>query len=259
MAQEETDVKDEQGVDAQQAVSQVDTGTNDVKLADGQSVTDKTVPYDRFAQVNAAAKAAQQAAEDAKAEAAALRMQNESLLQNKAAEPTDLYTQTLKRLGLQDEPYLTTEQQGLVMNAMMDVISVTTADQAFVASHPDFDKVVGSYDARGQFVAAAPLQRVLAKYNNNPRMRQAITSGPQVAYEIAVNDPVYQASLKQEGMTDAERAAADAKAVVEAAKRQSSISEAGAGSGNIDRAQMIRNWTEEEFQAHLEEIKSRAL
>ena len=73
-----------------------------------------------------------------------------------------------------------------------------------------------------------------------------------------MNDPVYQESLKTQGMTDAEKAAANAKAVVEAANRQASISEAGTGQGNVDRAQIVNNWTEEELQAHIEECKSRA-
>ncbi len=82
--------------------------------------------------------------------------------------------------------------------------------------------------------------------------------GEMLAYQLAINDPTYQESLKTQGMTDTEKTAASAKAVVEAAARQTSISEAGTGQGNVDRAQTIRNMTEEEFQVHLGEIMSRA-
>lgn len=82
--------------------------------------------------------------------------------------------------------------------------------------------------------------------------------GEMLAYELAVKDSTYQESLKTQGMTDTEKAAANAKAVVDAAARQASISEAGTGQGNVDRAQVVANWTEEELQAHIEECKSRA-
>ena len=263
MAEGQTDVKpDGQAVDAQQAaVSQSDTGTqtDGVKLADGQSAADKTVPYSRFAEVNAAAKEAKEAAEAAKAEADMLRQQVMAQQPQQAQQPTDLFSQTVKRLGLENETYLDKDQQGAVFNAMMDTVSTNQANVAFMQSHPDFAQVVGSYDARGNFIPAAPLQRVMSR---NPYLRQAILSSPQagmLAYELASKDPDYLKSKEQSGMTEAEKAAADAKAIADAAARQGSISAAGTGGGNVDRAAQIRAMSDEEFHAYKEAIKARAV
>jgi len=161
--------------------------------------------------------------------------------------PTDLFTQTVERLGLQDEEYLNKTQQGQVFMSMMEVMSTNQANLSFRSSHPDYEQVVGTKDINGNFVPAAPLQRVIAQ---NPQLRQAIMTseqGEMLAYQLAISDPAYQESLKTQGMTDAEKAAANAKSVVDAA-----------GQGNVDRAQVIRNMTEEEFRVHKEGIMSRA-
>jgi hypothetical protein len=265
MADENTDVKETQAVDesaaaaTEQAVSQPDTGTNDVKLADGQSVADKTVPYTRFEEANTAAKEAKEAAEAAQQTIAQLQAQNQMLAQNKAPqEPTDLYAQTITRLGLQDEAYLTREQQGQVFNTMFDAISATQADASFMASHPDYSEVVGTQDGYGNFVPAAPLQRVLTQ---NPHLRQAVFSSPQgkmLAYELAKADPTYQESLKTKGLPPEVKAAADAKAIVDAAARQASISAAGTGQGSTDRAKAVQDMSEEEFQAYKDAIIAKA-
>lgn len=263
---EDTDVKETQAVDEsaagatdQPAVSQPDTGTNDVKLKDGQSVADKTVPYSRFEEANTAAREAKEAAKAAQETLAQLQAQNQILARQQATqEPTDPFSRTVKRLGLQDETYLTIEQQGQVFNAMMTEISVTQADASFMSSHPDYAEVVGTSDRYGNFVPAAPLQRVL---NQNPQLGQAITTSPQgkiLAYELAKADPVYQESIRTKGLPPEVKAAANAKAVVEAAAKQASISAAGTGQGNTDRAALVKKMSDAEFKAHIDSIIAKA-
>jgi hypothetical protein len=157
-------------------------------------------------------------------------------------------------LGLQEEAYLTKEQQGQVFNAMFDAISASQADMAFMAAHPDYVEIVGTQDGYGNFVPAAPLQRVLSK---NPHLRQAITTSPQgkmLAYELARADTEYQESLKTKGLPPEVKAAADAKAIVDAAARQASISAAGTGQGSTDKAKAVQDMSEEEFQAYKDKI-----
>ena len=258
MADEATDVKETQVVDGSTAaVSQIDTGTNDVKLADGQTVADKTVPYSRFEEVNATAKAAQEAAHNAQGQVASLQAQLQIQQQGSVPQSNDPYSQTVRQLGLQDEAYLNTEQQGQVFNTMFQTISVQQADASFVESHPDYAQVVGVSDATGRFIPAAPLQRVLAK---DPHLGQAINNSPQgkrLAYSIAVNDAEYQKSIKN-GTSPEAIAAADAKAVVEAAARQASISAAGTGQGTLDKAAVVANMTEEEFKVYKDKIIAKA-
>lgn len=262
---EATDVNEPQAVDGaaaaatgQQAVSQPDTGTNDLKLADGQKVADATVPYSRFEEANTAAKAAQEAAKTAQEQSVQLQAQvNQLSQQGSVPQPTDPYSQTVRQLGLQDEPYLNAEQQGQVFNSMFQAISVQQADNAFVESHPDYAQVVGVSDATGRFIPAAPLQRVLAK---DPHLGQAINNSPQgrrLAYNLAVSDSEYQKSLKV-GATPEAIAAADAKAVVEAAARQASISAAGTGQGTLDKKTVIQNMTPEQFKAYKDKIIAKA-
>ena len=263
---ENTDVKGTENVEQsaaaateQSAVSQPDTGVNDVKLKDGQSVADKTVPYSRFEEANTAAKEAKEAAKAAQETLAQLQAQNQILAQRQAPqEPTDPFARTVKRLGLQDETYLTIEQQGQVFNAMMTEIAVTQADASFMSSHPDYSEVVGTSDRFGNFIPAAPLQRVLTQ---NPQLRQAITTSPQgkmLAYELAKADPTYQESIRTKGLSPEVKAAANAKAVVEAAAKQASISAAGTGHGNTDLAAQRRAMSDEEFDAHIKSIIAKA-
>ena len=264
MPEAQTDVKEAQVVDGsaaaakgQTAVSQIDTGATDVKLADGQAVADATVPYSRFEEANATAKAAQEAAQNAQGHIAQLQAQIQAQPQGSVPQPTDPYSQTVRQLGLQDEAYLTTDQQGQVFNSMFQAISVQQADASFVESHPDYAQVVGTSDATGRFIPAAPLQRVLAK---DPQLGQAINNSPQgkrLAYSIAIADSEYQESLKK-GTSPEAIAAADAKAVVEAAARQASISAAGTGGGTLDKAAVVANMSNEEFKAYKDKIIAKA-
>jgi hypothetical protein len=236
----------------QPVVSQLDNGEG-VKP---QAPPEQAVPYSRFKEVNDAKKAAED-------NAATLQAQNDLLLQQAASvpqpqQPTDFYSQTVRSLGYEPTEYLSPEQQGHVFNTMFQAISVSQTDAAFMDAHPDFSQVVGTSDAAGNLITAAPLQRVLAK---DPHLRQAILSSPhgkRLAYQLAVGDPVYQESLKTKDLPPDVKAAADAKAVVEAASRQASISAAGTGQGTLDKAAVVANMTDEEFKVYKDKIIARA-
>jgi hypothetical protein len=256
MADEATDVKDDQVVDDQaadakdqQAVSQPDTGDDDVKLANGQSVADKTVPYTRFEEVNAAKKAAEEAAAQLQAQLNLIQQQQVP----PRAQPATLYEQTVERLGLKDESYLNNEQQGQIFNAMFEVIQASQSEAAFMAAHPDYVQVVGTADITGKFVPAPPLARAIAK---DPGLALRLSQSPhgkQFAYDIAVKDAEYQASLKA-NVTPETKATVDAKKVADAAQRQASISAAGTGQGNLDKMAVVQNMTDEELRDHVDKI-----
>jgi len=268
MADEATDVNDEQAVDAQaaEATDQQGAGTKDqqgvkdAQAASEQGVTDQVasdehaVPYTRFTEVNEAKKKAEEEAATLRAQLQLLSQQQQVPQQSKS-----LYDQTVERLGLQDETYLNKDQQGQVFNAMFEVISASQTETQFMASHPDYPQVVGSYNQAGQFVPAPPLLRALEK---DPTLGPQLGAIPEMqrkafAYRLAVNDPEYQASLKTKD-NPALRQAADAKTVAEAAKKQASISAAGSGQGTLDKKAVVQNMTDEQFDAHIKAIIARA-
>jgi hypothetical protein len=214
-----------------------------------QPATENTIPYDRFKEVNDAKKAAEQ-------ERDFLRSQMSMQPQH---QPATLYDQVVTELGLKDEPFHTPEMTGQIFNKMFQYISVNQEAAAFVSSHPDYSEVVGTLDpSTGQFKPAAALQRVISK---NPSLAKAVFSSPysrQLAYQLASSDPEYIASQKKSGITETDRAAADAKAAIEAAQRQASISAAATGGGNLDKAAVVSNMSKEEFAEYKAKIIAKA-
>lgn len=250
METENKDVAATQIVTEDKAVSQSDTGkdvsqnsTDDKGVS--QVATDKDVPYSRFKEVNDAKNASDEQLATLKAENESLMAQNAVAKANPAQQDT-LHQQIVKRLGLQDEPYLSTEQQGLVQTEMHNVISAQSRTEAFVAAHPDFADVVGATGPNGNFVFAAPMQRALAKL---PNIAQSVYSGqlsPQAIYEIAKTEvePANTNSL------DLTKAAAEAKAAIETVNQQASISEAVGSGGTVSKAERIKNMSDAEFTAY---------
>ncbi|MHC4344724.1 MAG: hypothetical protein ACYSUP_08575 [Planctomycetota bacterium] len=261
MADEATGVNNEHVADAQAADATDQSGVKDAQPAieqgvkENQPATDskqheETVPYSRFEEANAAKKAAEDAAAQLQAQLTVLQQQQ---VPQRQAQPATIYDQTVERLGLKDEVYLSSEQQGQIFNAMFEVIQASQGEAAFLASHPDYAQVVGTADITGKFVPAPPLARAIAK---DPTLAQKLSSSPsgkEFAYMIAVNDPEYQASLKA-NVTPETKAAVDAKKVADASQRQASISAAGTGQGNLDKMAAVQNMTDEQLRDHVDKI-----
>jgi hypothetical protein len=246
--EEEDDVNKTQSVTEPVADTKDQTDVKDADIVTGddvnktQSVTEDTVPYSRFKEVNDAKSQAEQ-------RAAALEMALQQGNQRQA-ERVNPYEAVLNRLGFQKDDFLNAEQQTQVFSELLQMMSVNQAGQNFVQSHPDFSKVVGTDGPTGQFVPAAPLQRALSKPENAYIVQAIQTGNPyarQMAYHAAVNDPEYQAQLKDDSIPPAQKAAADAKAVIEASKRPASISAAHGGGGQLNKSQVLSNMTDAEF------------
>ena len=80
---------------------------------------------------------------------------------------------------------------------------------------------------------------------------------PKVAYALASKDPQYlkekAENAKPADIKDAEKA----EAAIKAAAKKVSIS-AAAASGSTDKTAEVANMSDEEFEAHIEKIKSEA-
>jgi hypothetical protein len=260
MADEATGVNNEHVADAQAAEAEDQQGVKDAQPATEQGVKEsqpatdskqheETVSYTRFEEVNAAKKAAEEAAAQLQAQLNLIQQQQVP----PRAQPATLYEQTVERLGLKDESYLNNEQQGQIFNAMFEVIQASQSEAAFMAAHPDYVQVVGTADITGKFVPAPPLARAIAK---DPGLALRLSQSPhgkQFAYDIAVKDAEYQASLKA-NVTPETKATVDAKKVADAAQRQASISAAGTGQGNLDKMAVVQNMTDEELRDHVDKI-----
>jgi len=177
------------------------------------------------------------------------------------AQPTQtLYQQIAKNLGYDDEEYLTGEQQGHVLDAMIQVVASRQAEGVFMSEHSDYEKVVGVMNVTGRFQEAPPLKRVLDK---NPGLRAALgsigdnPSAKMIAYELAVKDPQYQEELKKEGMTEEQKKAMEAEAAIKAANAPASISSVPGG-GNLDKVAAINAMSDEEFRTRQQKIIDQA-
>ena len=173
------------------------------------------------------------------------------------AQQQTLYKGVAQRLGI-DPEYATPEEQGQILEGMMQVQMAQQANQSFILSKPDFGKVVGVALPNGQFTMAAPLSRILSK---NPALAQALGANPdpRIAYQLASQDPVYLQEVADAAKTPEQKAAEQAAATIKAANQQRSISEApGGGQTDASRAVSGVDLTDEEFEARNQALMEKA-
>lgn len=165
-----------------------------------------------------------------------------------------LYVQLAEKRGI-DPEYPTPEENGLIMQDMLQMNNVQNEQTTFIASHPDYSEVVGTSLPNGAFSIAPPLKRVIA---SNPALASKIMNlDPAIAYQLAVTDPTYQKELADNAKPADIKAAEKAEAAIKAAAQKASVSNAGGG-GNLDKAGEIAAMSDEDFDKHVEKIKSEA-
>lgn len=163
-----------------------------------------------------------------------------------------LYVQLAERRGI-DPEYPTPEENGLIMEDMLQLNNVQNEQQTFLTAHPDYADVVGTSLPNGGFSMAAPLKRVLAK---NPALASKIANlDPAVIYQLAVTDPTYQTQLVNDAKPADIKAAEAAEAVIAAAAKKVSVSNAGGG-GSVDKLAEVAGWTDQQLDDHIEKLKS---
>jgi len=219
------------------------------------------VPYDRFKEVNEAKKIAS----DRVAELENYIKLTQQPVQQPVQQPTkeSLTLQVMKELGIDPENILTGAEQAQVN----DEVSRRTAAsyqaqasvQSYIASKPDFAKVVGAVDPlTGQFMYSPPLTRVI---QSNPSIATALQSAGNnaaiLAYELASKDPVYMAEVAEANKPPAQKLSEQANQTIQQANSQTSVS-AVAGVGSLDKAAAIRAMSDEEFKAYKQNIVSKA-
>ena len=248
-AQPITEQPDAQDVSQSVTGEGVDQPTTGESAADGQQT--QAVPYDRFKEVNDKAKAAQQEVDNLKLQ---MQILQNNQIQQKTPAQQNLFEKICKEKGYDDD-YLTKTQQAEVtqevVNRQINQIQSQIQMQTFLTQHPDYSEVVGTSGPNG-FNIAPPLARQIQK---NPLLLQALQRSPDrhiLAYQIAVSDPEYVQSKTTQTTNDAVQQAEQ----ILSGKMQSISSVPG--SGNVDKAAMIRNMSDEEFQAHKASVIAKA-
>ena len=174
--------------------------------------------------------------------------------QNVQATEKTLYVQIAERVAV-DPEFPTPEENGQIIQHMMQLNNVQNEQKAFISSHPDYSEVVGIPMQNGGFSIAAPLKRVIA---NNPALALKIASlDPAIVYQLAVTDPTYQKEVADKAKPADITAAEKAEAAIKEAAQKASVSNAGGG-GSLDKAGELGAMSDEEFDAHIEQIKSEA-
>ena len=244
---------------AQQDSSQVAQGTEQV-LTDGTEA-DKPVPYERFKEVN-----------DAKNELTGRVTQLEQFIQvnapNQQVQPQQpeqqsVTLQVMEEMGYDPENILTGKEQARVNDEVARRTTVVMQSQfqtqSFIASKPDFAKVVGVADpVTEQFKLAPPLQRVI---ENNPSIAQALRNAGaganELAYAIASKDSQYLAEVAEASKDITQQASEQAAQVIQQANSMTSVS-AVAGQGTLDRGAALRAMSDPEFEVYKQEIINKA-
>lgn len=195
---EEKDVNIEQPVtDPDANIEQVVTGqgeqtdpTNQQPAEEAAASQDKTVPYDRFKEVNDAKKAAEEQAAYAQRQLELMQMQANQTQQVQQTAPQSTMEQAMAEMGMTAED-LYGENIVKVNNRTRELDAAQTqqnqarfTNQQFIATHPDVNQVVGSVNpATGQIMTVSPeLYQILAKKQH---LTAACTS-VQAAYDIVM-------------------------------------------------------------------------
>lgn len=251
----------------QQAAGDADqqqAGNNDA-TADGQQGATQDAAGSQSEEVKglkAAAQAEREKRQTAEAQTTQLQQQmqimqanqpqGQQVQQQAVPAQTTMFMQAVKQLGY-DPDLLSAEETGHVMEMLLQFVGQSQQDSAFTASHPDFDEVVGKVIA-GRFQESPHLQKV---FESNPGLRQAFRnqgltpSTKLIAYQMVKSSPEYQASIKEAGMTEEQKKAAEAEAAIKAANATASISSVQGG-GNLDRGAALAGMNDAEFKIELD-------
>ncbi len=217
------------------------------------------VAYDRFKEVNDAKNALQLQVDQLQGH---LRLVgNQPTAQpsqgQSPAQQEGLTLQVMKQMNLDPEGYISPAEQAQVSDAVMKItvgqITQQLQEQQFIAAHTDFASVVGSKDPiTQQFVTAPPLARVLSQ---NSQLMTAL-QGPgayALAYQLAVNDPTYQAELIQRAKPAPQVAGEAAEQAIAAVEGLTSVSAVGQ-SATVDKKAHLAALSDEEFKAYKDEV-----
>jgi len=237
-----------------------DQTTGDTGQAGGQADGSQAAAEQGTREVEglkAAATAERAKRQEAEADATALKAQlavinaNYAQPQN-AAKQKSLYVSIAEHLRI-DPEYPTPEENGRIMETMLQMSNAQAQQQSFIASHPDYSQVVGTSMPNGGFQMAPPLQRVI---NNNPALASKIAGlDPAVAYQLAVTDPQYQKEVADKAKPENIKASEKAEEAIKTAAAKASISVASGG-GSTSKTAEIAGWTDEQVHANVEKAKS---
>ena len=240
----ENDVNNDQPVTDPDVNGQVVEGQGETTDPATQTVDDttqdKTVPYDRFKEVNDQKKAAEEQAAYAQRQLELMQqqtMQTQQVQQTQYSAPMTTMEQAMQELGLEaDDLYgenilkvqkRTTE----IDSAKNQQGQLLYANQQFMMSHPDTQQVVGSvHPTTGQLMTASPeLYAILAK---NPYLAGACGT-LQGAYEIVMTER----QLTEVDGNNAAQDAFQAKKNVDVTTQPMGGSAAGGGGGGTTQGQ----------------------
>lgn len=236
-----------------------DTTGNEDAPAVGQQDAPQDAAGDQDAKLNAAitmANTEKEKRQTAEAEAQSAKDQVAVLAAapkpDVAGSQKSLYVQIAERRGI-DPEYPTPQENGLIMEDMMQMTNVQNQQTAFIAAHPDYSEVVGVSLPNGGFDIAAPLKRVIA---SNPALASKLAGlDPAIAYQLAVTDPTYQKEVADNAKPADIKAAEKAEEAIKAAAQKASVSNAGGG-GTLDKAAEIAAMSDEDFDKHIEKLKN---
>lgn len=229
-------------------------GTKEV-LNDGTQIN-KPVAYDRFKEVNEASKAKDATIAQLQ-QMVVQQQQGETKV--KQPEQQSLTLQVMKEMNIDPESILTGAEQAQVNDEV--ILRINNANQSqmqaqnFVASKPDFVKVVGTLDpVTGQYNFASPMKRALEEDPSLIHALRGAGSGAgMLAYKIASKDPKYVEEVAKAKADAVQKNSEEAAQVIQQADNLTSVS-AVSGTGTIDKAAAIRAMSDQEFAAYKDKI-----
>lgn len=249
------EIVSQQGENAQVANEQgesVKSETN-AQVAEVQT-QEPMLPKSRFDEVN-------QRMQKSEQEAALLRQQIEILSrqqsQGQPQQKEPLRKQVIKRLGLENEVYLTVEQQIAVDEQVDQIRQQQMMAQNFYQSHTDFTEIVGSVNpVTGQFVASDYLRDAIRNHPELTGLDTMVVNNPgaaSYAYSVAK-----MAKMLKELQGTSQVSQQSLQAVQNQQNLINKMSPMSSGGGAIssDLSSKVANMTDAQFQQHLADVRS---
>jgi len=235
-------------------------GVTDPQLATGKgeptppaTETEKSVPYDRFKEVNDAKRAAEERNQFYEEQLRA--MQSQQLPQQAAQQQPDL----LADLGVDPDDIYTPEGVRKLVGGVDRLVNQRVRQatqqmeqQQFFTSHPDFGELVGT-SVGGRFVPSETWRQI---QRENPTLAHAIESSPNasvIAYEHAKRVRQAQPPADTTGRQLVNQVRQMSGATTQGVP---SITQA-VGSGTMDKISQIKGMTDAQFEAYKDQIKAR--
>lgn len=247
-----TELVNHHSENAQVANEQVQQTTGVTEQAATVQTEEPMIPKSRFDEINNRMKQAESNSELLKQQLEILARQNQQI-----QPPTkqSVREQVIKKLGLENEVYLTVQQQIAVDNEVDMIRNQQMQHTSFIGSQADYQEIVGTINPyTGQLIPSPYLQQAI---KNNPYLTGLDSLAAQ---NPAFSMLAYTVSKQAKMLNELQNASQVSQQTLQAVQNQQNIinrvspMSSSAVGGSVTQQQDVGSMTDEQFQRYLQRV-----